>query len=126
MRILDIPFNNEEQIKQDYYTYRRKADNPQHLPKVVSDAIEVDVARSFNHMKEVTAANLNNILKAYATVNSQSLDYCQGMNFIAGFFFMLFEKREEYAFAVIKEVISRFHMQDLFDSQLPMLKLNFY
>jgi hypothetical protein len=37
---------------------------------MVSDAIEVDVARSFNDMKDVTAANLNNILKAYATVNS--------------------------------------------------------
>jgi ecotropic viral integration site 5 protein len=48
------------------------------------------------------------------------------MNFIAGFFFMLFDQREEYAFTVLKEVISRFHMHDLFDSQLPMLKLNFY
>jgi hypothetical protein len=57
---------------------------------VVSDAIEVDVARSFNHMQGVTSTNLNNILKAYATVNAASLDYCQGMNFIAGFLFMLF------------------------------------
>jgi hypothetical protein len=106
--------------------YRRRADNPQFLPKLVSDAIEVDVARSFNHMREVTGANLNNILKAYATVNAKSLDYCQGMNFIVGFLFLLFDKREDYAFAVLKEVIARFHMQDLFDSQLPMLKLNFY
>lgn len=106
--------------------YRRRADNPQYLPKVVSDAIEVDVARSFNHMKDVTGANLNNILKAYATVNSNKLDYCQGMNFIAGFLFMLFDQKEEHAFAVLSEVISRFQMQDLFDSQLPLLKLNFY
>ena len=106
--------------------YRRRADNPQFLPKLVSDAIEVDVARSFNHMREVTGANLNNILKAYATVNAKSLDYCQGMNFIVGFLFLLLDKREDYAFAVLKEVIARFHMQDLFDSQLPMLKLNFY
>ena len=70
MRILEIPYNNEEQIRQDYFMYRRRAENPQYLPKVVSDAVEVDVARSFNHMKDVTGTNLNNILKAYATVNS--------------------------------------------------------
>ena len=126
MRLLSIPIDNEELIRQDYYLYLRKADNVQYLPKVVSDAIEVDVARSFNHMKGVTGGNLNNILKAYATVNAASLDYCQGMNFIAGFLFMLFEQREDMAFAVLKEVIKRFSMQDLFDSQLPKLNLNFY
>ena len=97
-----------------------------YLPKVVSDSIEVDVARSFNHLKDITSSNLNNILKAYATVNSEALDYCQGMNFIAGFLFMTFDKREDLAFAVLKEVISRFHMHELFDNQLPLLKLNFY
>jgi phosphate uptake regulator len=60
------------------------------LPKVISDSIEVDVARSFNHMKDLTQQNLNNILKAYATVNRETLDYCQGMNFIAGFLFLAF------------------------------------
>lgn len=110
MRLLQIPINSEEQVKQDYYHYLRKADNPQYLPKVVSDAIEVDVARSFNHMKDVTSSNLNNILKAYATVNSATLDYCQGMNFIAGFLFMLFNQREDMAFAVLKEIIKRFSM----------------
>jgi len=56
--------------------HRRRADKPEYLPKLVSDAIEVDVARSFNHMKDLTPQNLNNILKAYATVNRESLDYC--------------------------------------------------
>lgn len=92
----------------------------------MSDAIEVDVARSFNHMQEVTADNLNNILKAYATVNRDALDYCQGMNFIAGFLYMALGKSEELAFAVMREVIARFTMNDLFNTQLPMLKLNFY
>jgi hypothetical protein len=86
----------------------------------------VDVARSFNHLKDVSSANLNNILKAYATVNSEALDYCQGMNFIAGFLFMVLGQREDLAFAVLKEVISRFQMHDLFNTSLPMLKLNFY
>jgi hypothetical protein len=47
------------------------------------------------------------------------------MNFIAGFLFLLFEK-ESMAFAVMKEVINKFKMSELFNTELPMLKLNFY
>jgi hypothetical protein len=85
----------------------------------------MDVQRSFTKMKSVDPTALTNILKTYAFFNPE-IEYCQGMNFIVGFLFLLFDKREDYAFAVLKEVIARFHMQDLFDSQLPMLKLNFY
>jgi hypothetical protein len=79
LKILEIRYISEadiENVKQDYYMHRRRADKPEYLPKLVSDAIEVDVARSFNHMKELSPQNLNNILKAYATVNRDSLDYC--------------------------------------------------
>ncbi len=48
------------------------------------------------------------------------------MNFIAGFLFLVFGQREEVAFAALKEVIARRNMHELFDTQLPMLKLNFY
>ena len=64
------------------------------MPKNVSDSIEVDVNRSFNNLKDIKPANLNNILKSYAIVNQQALDYCQGMNFIAGFLFLVFNKSE--------------------------------
>lgn len=94
------------------------------IPKTVSDSIEVDVNRSFNSLKKISADNLNNILKTYAIVN-HNLDYCQGMNFIAGFLYILFEK-ESLAFAVMKEVINKFKMSELFNTELPMLKLNFY
>lgn len=77
----------------------------EYLPKGISDAIEVDVARSFNHLRDVSGKNLNNILKAYATVNSDALDYCQGMNFIAGFLYLVFGQKEEMAFIVMREII---------------------
>lgn len=96
------------------------------MPKTVSDAIEVDVNRSFNNLKLIAPENLNNILKSYAIVNQKSLDYCQGMNFIAGFLFLVFDGDEALAFAVMKAVISRFRMHELFNTELPMLKLNFY
>lgn len=96
------------------------------LSKTVSDAIEVDVNRSFNNLKAIAPENLNNILKAYAIVNQQALDYCQGMNFIAGFLFLAFGQSESLAFAVLKAIITKFKMHELFNTELPMLKLNFY
>jgi hypothetical protein len=47
------------------------------------------------------------------------------MNFIAGFLYILFEK-ESLAYAVMKEIITKFKMDELFNTDLPMLKLNFY
>jgi len=47
------------------------------------------------------------------------------MNFIAGFLYLIFEE-EALAFAVMREVISKFKMSQLLNTELPMLKLNFY
>ena len=48
------------------------------------------------------------------------------MNFIAGFLYLTLDKQEAYAFAVMKEVISKYNINHLFDQELPMLKLMFY
>ncbi len=53
----------------------------------MAESINVDVKRSFNSMKYLTQNNLSNILKTYALQNP-SLNYCQGMNFSAGFLFL--------------------------------------
>jgi hypothetical protein len=47
-------------------------------------------------MKGIAPENLSRILFSYAVVNPK-LDYCQGMNFIAGFLF-LFLKDEALTF----------------------------
>jgi len=119
LKILKI---NPQQAEQEFHTYHAKA--LYNIPKLVSDAIEVDVNRSFNNLKSITSLNLNNILKTYAIVNPE-LDYCQGMNFIAGFLYLL-TSSESLAYAILKEVIDKFDMGNLFNSELPMLKLNFY
>jgi len=48
------------------------------------------------------------------------------MNFIAGFLFLSLGKNEALAFAVMREVIERQAMTELFNTELPMLKLMFY
>ena len=47
------------------------------------------------------------------------------MNFIAGFLF-LFLQDEALSFAVLREIINQFNLSTLFNTELPMLKLNFY
>lgn len=84
----------------------------------------MDINRSFKNNSNVCDENLRRILYTYAVVNP-SLDYCQGMNFIAGFLF-LFLQDEALSFAVLREIINQFELSTLFNTELPMLKLNFY
>jgi len=48
------------------------------------------------------------------------------MNFIAGFLFLVFQSNEAKAFSVMKAVIAKYRMHEMFNTELPMLKLNFY
>jgi hypothetical protein len=95
------------------------------LSKSVIESIDVDVIRSFNNLKDIPQDTLKKILKTYAIVNPD-LNYCQGMNFIAGFLYLTMEKKEALAFAVMREIIERYAMTNLFNNELPMLKLMFY
>ena len=47
------------------------------------------------------------------------------MNFIAGFLYLLFHD-EAISFAVLRDIIHKFYMSKLFNTELPMLKLIFY
>lgn len=72
----------------------------------------------------IEAENLRRILFTYSVVNPD-LDYCQGMNFIAGFLYLFFQD-EALAFAVMRQVINLYDLSTLFNTVLPMLKQNFY
>ena len=67
--------------------------------------IEVDVHRSFINSEIVNQENLSNILKSYAFYNPE-IEYCQGMNFLAGFF-LIFFKNEELAFKAMIGLIQK-------------------
>jgi len=55
-------------IREEYLMYLQQS--AMDLPKLIQDTIEVDVNRSFNSLKEITADNLNNILKTFAIVDA--------------------------------------------------------
>ena len=56
--------------------------------KSVEEVIILDVARSAHNMPGVDPQVLTDILKTYAYYNKE-IEYCQGMNFIAGFLLMV-------------------------------------
>jgi hypothetical protein len=60
----------------------------------VEDVINMDVQRSFTRMKIVDPTMLTNVLKTYAFFNPE-IEYCQGMNFVAGFLFLVFRNEEQ-------------------------------
>ena len=67
---------------------------------------------------------LNNILKTYAFFNPE-IEYCQGMNFVAGFLFLVFLDEED-SFNALMRVAEIFDMSHLYKRELPKLKLFFY
>ena len=84
----------------------------------------MDVQRSFTKMKSVDRTVLTNILKTYAYFNPK-IEYCQGMNFVAGFLYIFF-RNEEKAFKALQEIIEVNNMEELFLPERPRLKLFFY
>ena len=90
----------------------------------VEEVIIMDVQRSFTKMKSVDPTALTNILKTYAFFNPE-IEYCQGMNFVAGFLYLLF-RNEEKSFKALQEIIEVNNMAELFNPELPRLKLFFY
>lgn len=75
------------------------------LSKGMIETIQVDINRSFKAMKDghIQPDNLVNILHANAVVNLE-MEYCQGMNFIAGFLYLMTQS-EEASFAIMKQII---------------------
>jgi hypothetical protein len=85
----------------------------------------MDVQRSFHNFRHIVKPEiLNNILKTYAFFNPE-IEYCQGMNFVAGFLFLVF-RDEQISFKALMRVAEIFDMSHLYKKELPKLKLFFY
>ena len=65
----------------------------------MEEVIVLDVARSAHNMGGVDPGVLTDLLKTYAFFNKE-IEYCQGMNFIAGFLLMVLHD-EETAFKAL-------------------------
>jgi len=94
------------------------------LPKAIEELIDMDVVRSMPQLKNVDHNSLSNILKVYAYYNKR-VEYCQGMNFIVGYLYLLFQ--DEYTtFRFFVRLVDKYNMRHLFTHDVPLLKRYFY
>ena len=108
----------------DYYAFRDKVAMDAKMIKEVEEVINMDVQRSFTKTKLIEPHVLSRILKTYAFFNPE-IQYCQGMNFVAGFLLLVF-RDEEKVFKALQGIVHQNDMADLFNTELPKLKLFFY
>ena len=90
----------------------------------VEEVIVLDVSRSEHQMPGINPQTLLSILRAYALYNPE-MEYCQGLNYVAGLMLMLFDD-EEVAFRALITIVERYELVNLFNRELPKLKMHFY
>jgi len=103
---------------------KRKVNKEDSLDNRLKTLIHLDIKRSFPYSKAVTFDSLLNLLTTYAYSNTK-VQYCQGMNFIAGFLLVI-TKNGSMAFKILKTVIEDYELQDLFIQDALLLKRKFY
>lgn len=105
------------------------------LSQKVSDTIKKDLERTFPKLDEFDEKKqlaLANVLKAHANL-FPDVAYCQGMNFVVGFFLLVWERcmqfrrsdesNEEAAFFLLVQVMVKYKATLLFCDPLPLVKL---
>lgn len=108
--------------KKTYDEFAGMSKNPDIIEKYYY-IIDMDVFRSYQDNSELQDG-LKRILKVYANYNPV-IGYCQGMNFIAGTFLILFED-ESVAFMLFCAFIEKFKMKELLGENMKRLKCFFY
>ncbi|KRX01411.1 Rab-GTPase-TBC domain [Pseudocohnilembus persalinus] len=109
-----------EKIKIDM----KSGQNPYEKQERIEEIIDLDVLRSLHiHQEEISNETLQNLLKAFAYSN-RGISYCQGMNYIAGYLYLIIKDETE----TYKQfhVIMNMYFQDLFTNQFERLKIMFY
>ena len=108
----------------DYKSFLKDYEGGQiHALKQAEEVIHIDIVRSFKKHGEYNQEELKNILKAYAAFDRE-ISYCQGMNYIMGFFY-LHEQDAEVSFKSFVKLMDR-HMKVMFDKDFRQLKNYFF
>lgn len=112
------------QINLNYKSLRQRVYANLELISNVDEVIQLDVQRSEHQMPGLDSQVLLDVLRTYALYNPE-IEYCQGMNYVASFLIMVF-KNTEVAFKALTVIVKRFGIADMFNKQLPMIKLFFF
>ena len=91
----------------------------------VYDIIDMDVLRSFTHCENLNKESLKRILKTTAYDLQDGANYCQGMNYIAGYYLIISNQDEHKAFYRFREFI-KVYMTEIYIHSFKNLQGYFY
>lgn len=91
----------------------------------VYDIIDMDVLRSFTCFDQPDKEGLKKVLKTTAYDIQDGSYYCQGMNYIAGYFLILMNQNQEQAFYIFRRFINQY-MIEIYDDSFRRLQGYFY
>ena len=107
----------------DYSALLKKISQNYEIIGDINDIIDMDVNRSYQDRADIHQS-LKNVLKTYAFYNPD-VSYCQGMNFIAGTFLLLF-RDEGLSFKCLIGLVKKFNMGPIFEVGVPKLRCMLY
>lgn len=120
LNIIDINSFNVSNFN-DLKSYA--SDNKNEL-KAQYEQIKLDIDRSFVHIKEINKESMMNILQIYAFYDKK-IEYCQGMNYLVGFFYYLF-KDEQTCFRFLIIIMEKYKMKEIFQKDMNYLFTSFF
>eukprot|EP01016_Furgasonia_blochmanni_P046099 TRINITY_DN658_c0_g1_i5.p1 TRINITY_DN658_c0_g1~~TRINITY_DN658_c0_g1_i5.p1 ORF type:complete len:912 (-),score=280.66 TRINITY_DN658_c0_g1_i5:62-2797(-) len=106
----------------DYPILKEESNHSEEI-KAVEEVIILDVQRSLYIHKNINSMILQGLLRTFAHYD-RDISYCQGMNYIMGYMFIMFLD-EEVAFNVFCVCMKK-HIGHLFLNEFAHLKLIFY
>ena len=118
--------NNNKRSKELYHNLLRINDklldiNGDNLRQIRKDTIRTYPSTITFNKKEKILNKLENVLKAFSNYDN-TIKYCQGMNFIVGFF--LFHCEEYITFWLFVSLIEEYNLRYVFMENFPGLKIH--
>lgn len=104
----ELPFNFDELLQK---------------PCADTRQIELDISRTFPQLEGFDSrrqASLRRVLEAYSNLQPD-VGYCQGMNFVAGWFVLVFD-REEDAFRAFACLMNDYGLADFYRKSFPLMR----
>ena len=111
--------------KMKHINYKDLCKNNKHVDyyKVIVD----DTKRTFlrNKNQEESIKIMENILCCFSLSNASKIKYCQGMNFLAAFFYDL-TNNEETSFLLFTSLVDNTKLSEIYDPKFELLNSYFY
>ena len=118
--------SNDKRSKELYLNLLKINDNSLDINGENIRQIQKDTTRTYPstitfHQKDKIVKKLENVLKAFSNYDN-TIKYCQGMNFIVGFF--LYHCEEHIAFWLFVSLIEEYELKSLYMENFPGLKIH--